>query len=216
MPNDNQMPNENNSLEVAKLVIEGIRALAWPVLLGAVLIAFNSPLQTVVESFSIKLSQANKVSIGSLSLEIEAKAREAGNPELGRQVGSLTAQAVQQLLLTPVSGHMTLLSISDYQDKREYGLPNPEIMAALEELERKEFLRFQLPLAPFLKELKRMTRSDTILNDSEKLWYSASSTTDLEEERRLSEQSYSLTEKGKQAVDAIVKAVAGQLSAETF
>ena len=206
------MPTENHSIEVAKLVIEGVRALAWPVLVAVVLVVFNKPLREVVESFSTKFSQANKVSIGSLSLEVEAKAREAGNPELGRQVGSLTAQAVQQLLRTPVSGDMILLSTSEYQGKREYGLPSPEVMTALKELEKKEFLRFRKPLDPFLSELRRLPRSDTDRHDPERVWYLSSVAANTSDDRRFRDQGYSLTDKGKQAVDTIVRAVASQLS----
>ena len=206
------MPTENQSLEIAKLVIEAVRVLAWPVLIAILVILFFKPLREIAESFSLKFSEAHKVSIGSLSLEIEAKAREVGNPELGRQVGSLTPGAVEQLLRTPRSGDMILVSTSDFQQKREYGVPNQDALSSLKELEKKGFLKFRQPLEHFLAELRKLDRSDTNRGDSERTWHISPFIAESEGDKRIRDQGYSLTDKGRQAVDTIVKAVASQLT----
>jgi hypothetical protein len=207
------MAADNHAIEIAKLVIEAIRVLAWPVLIAVLVVAFNRPLRDIINSFSLKFSEASKFSIGSLSLEIEAKAREAGNPDLARQVGSLTAGAVEQLLRTPRTGDMILLcTFPVIGGTQEYGLEKPGVLASLEELEKKGFLRFRQPLASFVAEVCRLPVSDSDRGDSERIWYSSPFAPNSEDDKHFQNQGYALTEKGLQAVDTIVKAVAAQLT----
>lgn len=198
------------NLDIAKLAIEALKGLAWPALVFLLVVIYHKPLRKVIESLSLKLYEAKKVSLGNLSLEIQERARELGNPDLAKQVGALSPLAVEELLRTQRDGQMILLSTYESQGKKEYGLPAPESMRALVELQQKNFIYFQEDLDMFLHDLRRLARSDTH-GSSERIWYISASPDPLLD-NRLTSQGYHLTESGKKAANAILKAVVAQLS----
>jgi len=204
------MEETNTTIEFLKLIIEGIQVLAWPILTVILVLMYNRPLRKMLDSLSSKFSEASKVSIGSLSLEVQAKAREAGNPKLAREVGTLSPPAIEQLLRTPRVGDMILLSTSDYQGNRNYGLPKLDEMNALRELEQKGFIKFREKLEPFLDKLHALR--NTSIPNSDRVWFAASGPVASSTDEKFRKQGYTLTDLGHQAVDAIVKAVAAQLA----
>ena len=205
----------DDAIEIGKLLVGLTGALAWPTLVAIAVVYFRKPIRAVVEGLPRKFSEAKKLSIGSLSLEIEAKAREVGQPELAAQVGSLSAGAVQQLLRTPRTGDMILVSTGNYLNKREYGLPHQDVLDSLQELEAKGFLKLKMPLLPYVQGVRRLPSSNADRTVSERDWHLSPYDADSAEDKRIREQGYSLTDRGRQAVDTIVKAVAEQLSRES-
>jgi hypothetical protein len=145
-------------MELAKLITEVLRILAWPLLVGGLLFAYRRPVRRMIDSLALKLSQASKLSIWTLSLEIEQQARQAGDPALATHVGKLSGQAIQELMQTPANGFMQLLAVVDFDGKRKYGLQKSETIDALKELEERGFVRFDQDLKPFLIELRKLRR----------------------------------------------------------
>ena len=213
------MATESRVIEITKLIVEVLRALAWPILFAAIVVAFHNPLRGVADGLAQKLSQANRVSIGSLSLEIEVKAKAIGDMEFARQIGNLSPEAVEALLLFPRNTNWTLLARADYKGKLLYGLPKN--ITTLRELEKKGFIEFKDLLEPFFAELNHLPKykfdpcdDDDMEGADDFTWYSPPFSVDSAEDKRLSGQSYSQTEVGRLAVDAIVRAVAAQLARE--
>lgn len=202
-------PPTTLGLERAKVAIEGIRVLAWPLLLAVLLVWFHRPLAEIAQSFSQKFTAANKVSIGALSLEIEKTASAAGNPEIGRQIGQLSPQAIEELLQTPRNGRMILVSTND-DERRRIGVPAPAKLDALQELERRGFLSFTQPIEDFLRQIRELPRDaqEAERHGDDRAWYLID---DAAQAKKLRDQGYELTASGRLAVDAIIKTVAALL-----
>jgi hypothetical protein len=196
-------------IDIAKLIIEALRVLSWPLLIIFLVVVYRRPLRGFLNNLVSKFSEANKVSIGSLSLEIQEKAREVGNPELAQRVGSLSPRAVEELLLTPRDGGMGLISTSNFQGEVKYGLPKEKVMDALRELEIKRFVVFSEDLTEFLRELKTMRSDDG--GGSNRTWFRSTQPKGSPPEERFHRITYKLTDLGRQAADTIVKVVAAQL-----
>lgn len=202
----------STSLRMLELSVDLVKALAWPLLIVGLVAVFHQPLWQIAGNFAVKLEQANKLTVGSFSMEVAVKAREAGDPVLAEQVGSLSSAAVEQLLHTPTNADVVFTSASEDGGSTGIGVPSSPAIQALQELEKKGFLQFREPLVPFLERLRKLPAIGTGSSSlNERDWYRAPSSLDSPEVRRLRNQSYSLTERGKTAVDSIVKAVASQL-----
>jgi hypothetical protein len=199
--------------KMTRLVIEAGKVFAWPLLIGCLVVVYHHPLRGVMESLALKFSEASKVSIGSLTVEVQAKARESGNPELAAQVGALSPSEVLELLHTPRgNGGMNLVSVGHtLLGKREYGLPKPDVMKALDGLEQKQFIRFQEDLKTYEADISRL-RPDHHIGDDSFDWFVAVDPEGSAADRRFSEQNYSFTDLGREAANAIAKAVAAELS----
>lgn len=198
-------------LRVFESTIDAVKALAWPALVVAVIVVFFAPIERMVNGVATKLELADKVSIGSLSLEIVQRAREAGSPELAAQVGSLSPQAIERLLLTPRTGDVILLSTtSNHPD--QLGLPKKARLDALIELSQKGFIEFREDIQVFVRDLRKLSIDARMTQTSEHDWFiipeGAGSTT-FERYRR---QGFKLTDKGRIASEAVIKAVTAQLS----
>jgi hypothetical protein len=205
-------PKESNWIRILEVLVDGIRALAWPSLVVIALIVFYTPLQDIASNLATKLGDANKVSIGGLSLEIEAKVREQSSPELAKQVGSLSPIAIEELLRTSRSGAMTLLSIMSDSASPKLGLAKKPRIDALLELSSKGFIEFDRPVGPFLAELRSFPIDKKASEDSEHDWYLIPYAESSSNYQRFRRQGYKLTDKGKLASEAIVKAVSALLS----
>ena len=168
----------------------------------------------MAESLASKFETADSVKIGSLSLEVQQRARDLGSPELGREIGQLSFNAIEALVRTPRSGSMILLSTNDRSMPPEYGLPSDAELDGLRELEKKGLIELEEPLDKFVRDLKTIGRSmakDSRMRTEDRQWVAVDNRTD-ELVQRLRKQSYRLTDAGKKAVEAITKAVAAQLA----
>ena len=203
---------ESNLIRVVELIVDAIKVLAWPslVLYGA--IVFFSPLNQIVSGLATKINDANKVSIGGFSVEVEAKVRESTSPELAKSVGALSPAAIEQLMRTDRGGGITLLSSMRDEKDAKLGLPKEPRLDALRELSAKGFIAFYQPLDSFLRELRKSPKDTSLVPGSEYDWFLIQQGAASVEYRRLREQGYRLTDQGGVASDAIVKAVSELIS----
>ena len=200
------------TIQIVKLIIDGFRVLAWPIFISAVLFIYRGPVWEILSSLSSKLTEAEKVSFGSLSFEIQQQAREAGDPALAKQVGALSSAGIEELLQTPRDGYEILVSSGEGKDFKKYGLPDEIIMGALKELENKGFIKFKEPIDKFLNDLNKLPK-DKSAGDfaSGRVWFLSGSDKNTISQELIDKEGYELTDLGKKAADAIVRVVALQL-----
>jgi hypothetical protein len=199
-----------------KLALEYLRVLSWPLLIVGLLAVYRPPIKRMVASLASKLEAADSLSIGSFKLEVQRRASDLGSPELAREIGQLSFDAVEALIRTPRSGTMSLVFVNDYGAPQglpnEYGVPLQPGLDGLRELEKKKLIVFSESLDGFLSFLsstgERRAKNPTVEPD-DRTWYASDSE---ELQKRCREMSYGLTESGVKAVDAISKAVAAQLA----
>ncbi len=204
----------NPTIAYLTMSLEYLKSLAWPLIFVGVLAVYRPPLGRLLDSLIAKLESAKSVKIGSLSFEVEHQARGLGRPELGREIGQLSFDAIDSLVRTPRVGVMMLMSAFDRVTPHEFGLPGDAELAALRELAKKQLIDFSAPLDPFLHELRangelKVKERNGELRSSERKWYAVENP---QMEMKCRQMGYSLTEGGLKAVIAISKAVAAQLS----
>lgn len=207
-----QPESPDRALRFMELAVESVKALAWPVLVLIGAIAFFAPLDQMAHGLARKIDDANKISIGSLSVEIEAKIGQSTNPELAKQVGSLSPLAIEQLMRTNHGGGVRLLSTMAGDKEPKLGLPKKAQLDALLELEAKGFLVFDQPFGPFLKKLRASPQEPSAEKNADHEWFIVREGTNSEVFQQLRLQGYQLTNKGKSASLAILKAVSELLS----
>jgi len=200
-----------NTLEIAKLIVELVRAMAWPMLALLVLILFYKPIRLAITGIAEKFGTANKLTFGSLSIEIANKARELGDPVLAAGIGALSPVAIEQLLRAPTSGSKSLLAWAHLESARGLYLPPPPEISALAELETRGLVVFTTPLKPFVEQIRNLPLV-TAASTSDLVGYLSPYPPDSDEERALFRQTFTLTKSGLNAVEAIIRAVSSQFA----
>lgn len=200
-------------MEIFKIIVELIKAIIWPSVVVGLILMFRKPLSLIINQLPAKFSRATKVSVGGLSVEIQAKALEAGNPLLAEKIGTLSAEALEQLLKIDKSAlSMGFVSKGQKQDGSEYySLPGSIKLNAFLELETKGFLEFKEPLADYLRfveSLSMIKDEQTFLRRTD---YHPSRPLSDQETKRLVYQSYSITDLGRQAFYTIISVIVEQL-----
>jgi hypothetical protein len=203
-------------VDLLKLALEYLKVLTWPLLIVGLLAVYRPPIKRLIASLVSKLEDADSLSIGAFSLEVQRRASDLGSPELARNIGQLSFDAIEVLVRTPRTGTMALVSVNDYGAPQglpnEYGVPLQKALDGLRELDRRKLIVFSEPLEGFLSFLSstgERREANPTVQSNDFTWYAS----DNEElEKRCRAISYSLTESGLKAVEAISKAVAAQLA----
>lgn len=206
---------EASPFGAARLVLDYLRVLAWPVFAAALLLTYRPPLGRMAATLARKFDAASKVSLGSLSLEVAARAREVGSPALADSIGELSEKAVTELLrLGGGGGTHRLVSTKDAFPASTFGIPDSLTLAALRELDDKGFVAFREPLPAYLDYVRSVSANeDDQRNGSDRTWLTVRDP-ERADTTRIVRQNYALTPAGARAVEAITKAVASQLARE--
>jgi hypothetical protein len=159
-----------------------LKAVLWPVIVLVVFLTYKEELNKIFQMIPEKLENSSKISVGSLSFEIEKTARRAGNAELGGIIHNLSEDGIRQLL-TLGSGRHSIVVRHDPDQfnnfQKNYSLPVN--MKVLIELEESSLLKADEPLEAFNKFF--MT-----LNPDEKMVYKSGSILSSEEKHIQNEQ----------------------------
>lgn len=99
------------SMNTAQLLLEAVKVLIWPLILVGVFFAFRDPLTATIQLIPEKLRESKKVSVGSLSFEIEERAARQGDARAVAGLRHLSEEAISLLLRS--SGQTRLLSTND-------------------------------------------------------------------------------------------------------
>lgn len=190
--------------ESIKLAVDAVRILIWPAIVVGAFYIFEKPILTIANELPEKFSAATKVGVGSLVLEIEQQAREAGNPQLAARIGKLSPEAIRHLMEMGES-HIMLVGIGSYTT--EYSLPDDKRLRAIRQLAANGLVEFKEDFDPFLQWI----RSSKFRRVSSSNNFVPTSPLTTAEKQRLAEQEYVLNDLGKKAWQAILDAVLQQL-----
>jgi hypothetical protein len=195
------------------LFVEALKALAWPLLALAFFLTFQDAIRRTIALVPDKLEKADKANIGSLSWEIQQRAREEGGSDLARRLGILSPGAIERLIATPRNGiHGVGGSYRGPNNEVGFMVPSKDDVSSLQELESAQLVKFTEPLKTWLPFVRSLSERDFItmqLSDGSTAVLSEHLTP--AERERFDKQVYQLTPKGRQAVEAIVKAIGEQL-----
>lgn len=110
-------------------LLELVKVLIWPLLIIGFFSLFYSPLSASIRLLPEKLRESKKISIGSLSLEIQEVVVQKGDSRAAASLRKLPQPAIQLLLNT---GHMpSRLVTTNDKDVNEMVILNLEAISAL-------------------------------------------------------------------------------------
>lgn len=81
-----------------ELFVELVKAIAWPILVVVVLIAFWAPLRDTARQLPGLLGRSNVVTIAGLSLKLGPGLRYQASPEVKNVLAELSQEAIERLL----------------------------------------------------------------------------------------------------------------------
>lgn len=208
-----EAPQERGFFAASKLLIELLRVVVWPLLVVVLLFVYRGPARRAFEAVATRLADADKVSVGSLSFEIREQALESGNPELAERIDDLSPGAIQMLLQIPLADAEGehLVYLPDPGEGDFYELPPAAEMDALRELQDKGFVVFDVELGGFMQFFRGVTREQV---GKDTLYFPRPAISSADR-KRIQDQGYRLTERGRKGVEAILRAIASDLSRST-
>jgi hypothetical protein len=204
------------------------KAILWPLIVLIIFFSYKAELNDIIRLIPKKLESSSKISVGSLSFEIEKTARKTGNEELGEIIKNLSEGSIRKLLTLGSGRHSVMIrnDVNEYNKEKSYTLPRD--FNILIELEKNGLLKADEPLDQFLSFFKR-------LKPEEKIWYMSNSgstsrsrdstfdekVVDLtistskinsKELERIDRFGIELSEMGKKAFGIIVKVISEQIN----
>lgn len=213
MPESSTPPN---SSELRTKRIEAIssliKSIAWP-LIVLVFFCFNcNSIKKVFDEIPQKFKDSDKVTIGSLSLEITQKANQLGDPQLGELTKGLSSKAIEELLTT---GNLHMAWSGGGMSSDNITLPSGNKKAALEELYKKELLSFRIPYEQYEKRIQdlKLTVDNEHYTDEDRTNYKLS-VDQRKELAYIQSQGYNLSDKGRQVFALVIDAVGSNLKGQ--
>ena len=200
-------------MEALKLLIELAKALAWPLVALYALVYFRRPLRSALDLLPEKLRNVSKVTVGSLSFEVQAYLQATGDDELLRVLPKLSRRAFEKILDLRVTNHHyvlcsrgTSMAVSD----EHYTLRKDEDFSVLHELEALGLIRFAEPLVDFEAFFETLPGYAAIAGStSEGSVVVAALSAD--QVQRVEAERYALTDLGRRAYDAVFTVVIRQI-----
>lgn len=204
-----EAPRERGFFAVSRLLIEFLRVVVWPFLILLLLAVYHGPAGRAIEAVATRLASADKVSVGSLSFEIREQALEIGNSELAERLDDLSPGAIQMLLQIPLADEEGehLVYLPDPGEGDFYELPPAAEMESLKELQDKGFVVFDVELGGFMQFFRGVTREQV----GKDTLYFPRPAISAADRKRIQDQGYKLTDRGRKGVEAILKAIASDL-----
>ncbi len=134
-----------------------IKAILWPLIVLIILISYHREFTSIIQLIPKKLDQSSKISVGSLSFEIEKSAKSAGNAELADIIKNLSEKGIRKLLTLGSGNHSMMIHPGNSTDPnypKQFSLPVD--IDILKELEKSGLLLADEPIDKFLKYLKTL------------------------------------------------------------
>lgn len=222
------MPKPENPKSTFENVVNLLSVSLWPLIVIIVFFMYHSEVGKIIKLIPEKLENSSKISVGSLSFEIQKTAAIAGNEELGKIIKNLSEKGIRRLLtLGTGRAAIILRSQVDVNGTREPGFTIPHDYDTLLELEKdgllnadeslKDFLTFFNGLNPIKSEVYV---SEDGLNTSFEKKDGEQKMTELSiplsklsaaDSQRIDRYGVELSKSGKQAFGIIVKVISGQI-----
>jgi len=89
---------ENPSKSRIELLIEGAKALAWPIVALIVLVSFWSPFQETARILPSIIGRSESISIAGLSMRVSGRLRVKATPEVEKVLSRMSRDAVDVLI----------------------------------------------------------------------------------------------------------------------
>lgn len=209
-------PDAINKLELIKWMIDLVKAMIWPALIVYLFLELKGPLQQVLTELPEKVSEAQKISLGSFSLEVEHQAIQTGGMKLADTLRNLSPQSIAELM--QIGNNVNRLVGEGHQESADhftYFLPGPGFTNILDELAKHGLVKFDVDPQSFDTLVHQLPLKETggTTGRGERLTVEYTTTRPLtpEEQAQLFKQMYQLTDLGKRAFDSVVSAVVQQL-----
>jgi hypothetical protein len=199
--------------------LDFVKTVAWPLLVLLFFFIFRDPVRRTLDLIPNKLERADKGNIGTLSWEIQQRAGDKGGTDLAQRVGTLSPAAIEELMRIPLQDIGTYASnfqeplIGTFDNNPGvYSLPSEPRLKAFSELETAQLVEFSEPLSGYLGFIASLPFHD---DNRTARFRVIIATKPLKPEVavRIQHQTYQLTPKGAQAVEAIIQAIGDQLKA---
>lgn len=200
--------SSSRALEVFEAITNFIKAAAWPVLAIVIFFEFRQPIREAVAVIPKKMSESQKLTVGSLSIEIEKRANAVGDPELATLIDGLSPQAIELLLRLRRDGS-SLASSSGGAEPERYYFPKPDEYIALTELYTKQLIEPGVDLAKYRAYIATILQLTDESGDRET--YQPKRPLTDNEKREIWRAQYRLSERGAKAVQLIISAVSREL-----
>lgn len=81
-----------------EMLVELVKATAWPVVALIVLTSFWSPLQRTAEQIPVLVNRSDSITIAGLSLKVSRDLRTKASPEVEKVVARLSRTGIEQVL----------------------------------------------------------------------------------------------------------------------
>lgn len=198
-----------------KLLVELVTAIAWPFVALYVLIYFRAQLRDSLQALAKKLETVSKVSVGGLSVELQAFIQATGDTELIGILPKLSRRAFERLLDIREKNHSFHLCASGTRHNIEgqvLSLDFDERLEALRELERLQLIKFTEPLWEFESFYEALPGYALERGSTRATGYVQFRLLSEEQLKRATAQAYSLTDLGRRAYDAVFTVVLKQLA----
>lgn len=196
------------ALKLFEALTNFIKAAAWPLIAIAVFLEFRQPIREAVAVIPKKMSESQKLTVGSLSIEIEKRANAVGDPELATLIDGLSPQAIELMLRLKREG-TSVASSSGGDEPSIYYFPKAEEYLTLKELDLKHLIDPGVDLTEYRKfvETKLRLMGDSGNRDN----YQPRRPLTPEEKHEIWKAQYRLSERGAKAVQLIISAVSREL-----
>lgn len=206
-----------------------IKALLWPVIIFIFFLSYRSEFNSIVKLIPKKLENSSKITIGSLSFEIEKTAKESGNGELAEIIKNLSERGIRKLLTLGSGRHSLMVrneTTANSNSEKSYSIPRD--IDVVQELAKKgllvtdepldNFISFFMNLKPIEKEQYTWTDESPIDSHGDPI---SQKYTELQipisklnksDEERIDHYGFQLSSSGKKAFDIIVHVIAEQIN----
>ena len=197
-------------LETTETIVSSFKIVAWPLVILILLLFLWHPIADTFAKLPDLVSSSTKITIGSFSMEMDRVAKIIGNESLGRLMGGLSTRSIELLIETGNARyHFVGTQMGPTGDM--IVLPNELDIEALKELENKNLLEFEQPIDDFMLFIQELDLVQDQSISSVKRYYDVTRPLTDKEISRLENQSYFLTDLGKEAFDLVVSTVVSQL-----
>ena len=204
-PKDLDKTSERLGIRYFETSVSLIKAIAWPFIVLLLFVILHEPIIKLIKLLPDRVAQSTKISVGSLSFEIQQAATASGNPELADLIGGLSTSAIEELLSLGKSFHRY---VGSNDEEQIYYIPNETIKRTLLELEKAGLLKFDMPMDEFDRFLNGLNLVRVNPNDVNDTGYKPTRPLSPDEKNKLKAQDYSLTPVGKRAFELITEVVA--------
>jgi hypothetical protein len=213
-------------------ITDFLKTIIWPLIIVIFFLYYNKDISKIIHTVPKKIEASSKLTVGSISLEIDKSAKLSGNEELGKIIKNLSKEGIRKLLWLSF-GKFQMFSEREIETKAKSkkGFNFPTDIKILKELEDNGLISTEGMTFNQIYELCQTSRvtknehwkgidslnnfninSDVMIREFE---YSIS--TELlnsKEKQSLTNHMVNLTENGQKAIKIIVDVIATQIKEE--